>query len=297
MITSPSNLFASAGESRPAGVPKPGIYEGVPLDVYLAWDLLSRSALAEGRQSMAHLNAGRQGERAKKVTDEMLLGSALHTAILEPEIALDRTVKWTGERRAGEAWNEFRVAHAGKTILTAAMYDKLQGMVRSLRRHPGAREWFAQVERTELSAVGLVNGVMMKGRSDGLTPDAVIDLKKVACGAERSMRKAVIEYGYDLQSYVYRRVFGRERFVLITVEDTPPYDVVPYEFAPALLSLGEAEATKLLDQFKFCTERGHWPGRSDVTVPLEPPEWALTDEIDWGTSGTKTTPGDDTGPF
>jgi len=264
-----------------APIQAPGLYPEVPFEDYLRWPLLSQSTLKAGQDSMAHLKAAIDGMRTVKVTDDMLLGSALHVTFLEPELAATRVVKWEGERRAGKEWEAFKAEHAGKIILTDGNYTKLVGMVRSLRRHPEVKRWQNRIEHVELSAVGDIGGVRFKGRCDALTPDPLVDLKKVSSGDLGNFTRTVLNFGYHMQAFIYSRLFKRDRFMFITVEDAPPYDVVPYELSPAFIRHGEREVNVLIARYKWCSERNEWPGRSDDVIQLEIPEWAVpADEAD-----------------
>jgi hypothetical protein len=63
--------------------PSPGIYRGVPMHVYHAWDAVSNTRLSHLRRSPAHLQAYIAEPPADTVSQ--VVGRAAHTAILEPE--------------------------------------------------------------------------------------------------------------------------------------------------------------------------------------------------------------------
>lgn len=264
--------------------PAPGIYPDVPFEDYLRWPHISQSTLKEGRASMAHLKAAIDGERHKVATDDMILGSALHTAFLEPELAAAHIARWDGGARRGKAWEEFKAEHAGKSILTLDAHARLVGMVRKLRKHPVVREWAAKMEATEVAAVGEIEGTMMKGRCDALTADPLVDLKKVRSTDPLAINRTILAFGYHIQAYLYRRLFNRDRFMLICIEAEPPFDAVAYEMSPAYLRQGEREAVALLQRMQFCQRFGAWPGRSDEVVLMEPPEWLIGEDDDCGIS-------------
>lgn len=249
--------------------------QDVPLAEYLTWPILSQTVLKEGLASMAHLRAALDEERVKVPTDEMLLGSALHVCFLEPEAMPQRVVLWEGPRRAGKEWEAFREQHDGKVILTAGMYANLSGMVKNLRRHPFVRQWVGRIEGTEVCAVGKVAGVEMKGRVDAQTLEPLVDLKKVRSADPRIFTRQVLTFGYHIQAWVYCQLFNRQQFVLIAVEDQPPYDAVAYELSPAFLRQGERTTRALLEKYQQSVRFGVWPGRSDQVMTLEPPEWAV----------------------
>lgn len=263
-------------------LPKHGIWKCVPERVYRAWPCLSQSIIKKGRSSMAHLrDAELKGESVP--TDSMQLGSALHTAMLEPELLPSRVVRWDGGARRGKEWEAFKYAHADKIILTENSHDELIGMVRSLRQNKHVKQWQSKVEDVEVSAVGEFNGLTVKARCDALTPDPLIDLKMVRTNEPRAFANAVMQYGYHIQGALYRHIFGRSNFWLVTVERTPPHDVVVFDMSRELLDNGLKELTRLTDSYKHCAKTGVWPGRCDDIYPLELPEWAKSDlEIYFG---------------
>lgn len=261
---------------------EPGIYPDLPFDEYLKLRLMSQSVLKVGRTSMAHMRSALDGQSSLEPTDDMILGTALHTAFLEPELVLDRVAVWDGKARAGAAWEAFKAEHRGKSLLTKNAYAKMQGMTRSLRRHPVVREWVGRIEHVECSIIGDVQGVASKCRLDALTPDPIIDLKKVSDGDMRLFRHKAHEFGYFIQAYFNTALAERGRFILLTVEDDAPYDVVPYELDDEAMLHGAREATRLLDNYKRCCETNDWPGRSRTIQKIGVPEWVRQQEQSGG---------------
>lgn len=254
-------------------IPKPGIHKGVPFAEYLRWPLLSQSVLKKGTESMGHLRYAMLRETGIKPTDDMILGSALHTAFLEPEQFGDRVALWDGPRRVGAVWEQFCADNADKAILTEGMFERCKVMVEALRSHPKVAEWLHRTEAVEVSCVGEIEGVPFKGRVDALTEDPIWDLKKTGSTDDRSLATTIYTFGYHIQAYIYMRLFKRERFCLAFVEDTPYHDVRVVELSQAWLKVGEQEALELIGRYKACLRTGHWPGRSEEIDVLEPPPW------------------------
>lgn len=259
--------------------PAPGLHQNVPLVEYLGWDCWSCSTIKEGLESMAHAKASKDDEMERKVTDDMFLGSAMHCAFLEPELMPTKVICWDGGTRRGKEWDAFSAEHAGKVILTENTHAKLIGMSRSLRKHPQVRQWLSAIDATEVSAVGMLEGVLMKGRADALLPVPVIDLKKVRSGNRRSMWYTVRDFRYDIQAAIYTRLFGRTKFILLTVEDAPPYDVVPYELPAERIEAAWRETVQVLHQIRQCEKAARWPGRCDGIETLDEPTWANNSEV------------------
>lgn len=219
---------------------------------------------------MAHLRAALDAD--KTPTDAMELGSALHVAFLEPELMPERVTKWE-HRRAGADWEKFQHDNPGKIILTAKMHAALVGMVRSLRQHPEVRRWLSRIEDTEVSALDDFAGALCKARGDALTSDPLIDLKTVASGEPYKIQKQAWDLGYYIQAAVHTHLFKRDRFILLTVESSPPYDVCPWELPPSFIQAGHDEAKAIVERYLECEKHGQWPGRSQTIQKLEAPAW------------------------
>lgn len=254
---------------------EPGIHHDIPFAEYLQWPYWNQSALKQAMNSMAHVRNAMDGDRTP--TDDMNLGSALHTAFLEPDELDSRVIEWTGSARRGKEWESFREDHADKVILTEGYYANLLGMVDAMRRHPFVQRWSDRIEAVEVSFVGEVDGLMCKGRIDALTDDPLVDIKKVASADKRLVTNTVMNLGYHIQGALYRRLTGRDDFVILCVEGTAPFDVVPYRMRPDLLALGDAQLDWIIPAVKTCEESGRWPGRHefDCADELEPPSWAI----------------------
>ncbi len=253
---------------------KPGIYRAIPFEVYLRTPLMSQSVLKQARKSMKHLKCALDGQRCVKVTDDMTLGSALHTCFLEPAKALERFALWTGPRRAGKEWEAFKEQNEGKALLTPGMYENLTGMVDALRQNEHVAEWMPRQVDVECSCIGEIEGVPFKGRVDALTEDPIWDLKKVSGTDDRTIINTIHTFGYHIQGACYLHLFKRKRFCLGFVEDKPPYDVRPVQLSPTWLAIGHKEAAALIQRYKLALETDYWPGASEKMDVLEPPEWA-----------------------
>lgn len=256
------------------------IHRGIPFADYLQWPEPSQTTLKAARKSLAHYKAARDGERVIVPTDDMLLGSALHTCFLEPWDAANRIAVWPADNgpRKGKEWAEFKAENSGRIMLTEAASLNLRGMVESLRRHKTVKEWLSRIEAVEVSARGELDGVQVKARCDALSQDPLIDLKKVRDASYEAMQRAVMNFGYDIQAAMYRRMFQRERFILVCVEDEPPYDVVAYELAPSMLRRADTILGALLAKVKEAEELQQWPGQCDEIVELELPGWLVAME-------------------
>jgi len=240
----------------------------------------SQSTLKHGLSSMAHLKAAMDKERTIVPTDAMILGSCLHTCFLEPDTAKDRIAVWPESmgRRFGQKWQTFIECNQNRYIITEAASANLNGMLASLRKHKVVKAWMSRMQGVEVAAFGDIDGFRMKARCDALSDDPMFDLKKTTSCDYESVQRTIIKYGYDIQAAVYRRLFDRERFVCIFVEDEPPYDVVAYELNHQILRRADQIVKTLIVNAKECQKTGVWPGRCDEIVEMELPGWVQDQE-------------------
>jgi len=265
----------------------PGLYENIPFADYLLWPFLSQSTLKRGRDSMKHLRHALDLMRAVVPTDDMTLGSALHTAFLEPGEMPNRVVCYEGDARRGKEWTEFRAVHSGKIILTKGYYSKLFGMVQALRANAEVAKWSKRIQAVEISCVGELQGLMFKARADALTDAPLWDLKKISCTDDRTVNSTLWDYGYHIQAHIYCKLFKRDRFCLGFVEGDPPHDVRVIELSERWIKIGEQETTDLINRYKSCLRDKRWPGRFETVDVVEPPDWVaeqfgVADEITIG---------------
>ena len=258
---------------------KPGLFHRLPFPEYLAIQALSQSVLQNGRNefgSMKHLQAAINGESATKVTDNMILGQAMHTAFLEPDQAEDRIAIWTGEARKGKDWEQFKAENGGRIILTRTAADNLAGMVKALRDDDQIQKWMKAVQQVEMSCVGSIQRLPFKGRCDALMPAVIADLKMIPSVDERAVDERIWEFGYHIQGWIYTKLFNRPRYALAFVESDSPWDVRTLELSPEWLKLGEKEAIGIIEKVKFCRKKygeKPWPGRYQHIDVIKPPEW------------------------
>ncbi len=234
-------------------------------------------------------------------TENMLLGTAAHALVLEPEkFATEFAVseKFDGRTNAGKAGKAaFEASNFGKTIITQATFDKAQAMADSVLTHPIASLlvsdviaessvywWYKSMDADDDSKYK----TMVKVRPDALCRayPVIVDLKTTVDGSYTGFIKSIQNFYYHVSAAMYLEgcnqckplleEMGRmafNKFVFVCVENTAPYLTSVYELSPEYLEIG-----KLLYRRALRTLReGHeadWPGYPDEVRVIEPPGWA-----------------------
>lgn len=187
-------------------------------------------------------------------TQHMALGTALHSAILEPAKfkediavlpALDARTKLGKEQR-----DEFYTLNANKTIITPEQYESVMRMKKSVMSQVGGL--FAGV--AEVSIFGEIDGVGARCRPDMFVKEKglIIDLKKTQDASPDGFTKAIANYRYDIQAAWYIDVcesagIAIKEFIFVCVEDKEPFMVGVYTLSAEWFNLGRAEYKRALD--------------------------------------------------
>jgi hypothetical protein len=223
-------------------------------------------------------------DRVKKPpTDAMLKGTALHTAILEPDL-WDITIavpKQTFDRRtrAGkELAAEFAAESKGKIVLTPDDADEVRRMADAVRKHPAAAFLLELPGRREASYTWTdeATGLECKTRPDWHSEDRriVVDVKTAVDASRAEFCRSISNYDYHVQAAWNLDAQGGELFLSLVVENSRPYGVAVYPASEALLAAGrrriEAGMTLLAD----CWKNDSWPGYGDqIQEPIDLPGW------------------------
>lgn len=90
-------------------------------------------------------------EMAKEESSAFDTGTYFHCAILEPHRLNEECAVFTGVRRQGSAWDAFKLANAGKAILTNNDLEKAETLIKAVKESPIAMKYLLNSE-VEVSA-------------------------------------------------------------------------------------------------------------------------------------------------
>jgi len=278
--------------NRVTEAPDPGIYDGVPFEEYCAWGACHYSGLKLMGKTAAHARHAMMNPT--EPTDDMEIGTATHTAILEPTRFAEQYAKAPPcDRRTkiGRAlYAEFQDLHDGKKILADDDYQCAAGMLSSART-PGtlAERILSAPGKNERSFVWIDpdTGLPCKGRTDGMRiwerGTLVFDLKTAKSAELKAFSREVINRDYHAQASFYLDGLAtlcdvQRRFAWIVLEKTPPYLTTVREPSYGMLASGRRLYRRWLAEFKACAESGVWPGYPDRIEEIDLPSWHKEDE-------------------
>lgn len=230
-----------------------------------------------------YVNAERVREEP---TDAMQLGTAIHAAILEPDLFTSEFVvapAFNKRTKDGKAMFEaFCEENVGKQVLTPEDYqtclairdrvhlnDVTAGL---LTGGKSEQSFFARDAET---------GELIKCRFDYLSDgmEWAVDVKSTRDASPRAFAKDAANLRYDIAPAWYfdtvRQLYGQtpRNWIWLCVEKTPPYAVGLYFAKPEDIERAHAQARRDFMTIVNCRMANDWPDYATTIEPLDFPAW------------------------
>lgn len=229
-------------------------------------EYLSSSKLKTLLESPAQFKRELDNPPPPQKSSSLDLGTYVHSLCLEPHLVADEYAIFPGFRRAGDAYEQFKVLHPGKKIIAASMDNQAKRMVASIRACPPLLDLLKEGE-SELSIATEINGVKVKARFDRIfTAGAyILDIKTSRDSAGKDEFKQTIkEYEYDLSAALYAAVaeahYNKQfDFYWGVLSKTEPPESRVYKASKATMEKGLLKVYMALDIYKQCMATNVWP--------------------------------------
>lgn len=217
-------------------------------------------------------------ENPQEMSQDLLIGSAFHKLVLEPDTFEDEfMVAPSYDRRTKEgklAYNHLMERLVGVLhLVTQEQYDTICGMRDSIMMNKYARQLIKGNREQSIYFTDELTGEACKCRPDvwrlvGKDRAVIIDLKSTRSARSESFMKDIVDYHYDLQTYMYRLGVSLETgipienidFVFIPVEKKPPYLINVFQADTFILQRGEQLFRRFIGEYHDCRQTGNWYG-------------------------------------
>ena len=234
------------------------------------------------------------GELVKEVTKPMILGSAFHTYILEPDLFPVRYGVLSADIDRRTTRGKFEVQQielSGRTPLDYEMMETLINMKHALASHAEAAAlvWGGNpvYERSYIYGDD-GSGLVIKSRPDILRDNCIVDLKSCQRADQFSFSRSMVENGNHIQGAMAQDaihiVDGREDalslpVVNIAIETTAPHCIAIYFISQDAIEAGRSRYRSVLMRMKASFASGYY--RSYETKEIGLPAWYsfLDDEL------------------
>lgn len=262
------------------------IVSGMPNSVYHSMtDWLSSSALQLFMRSPAHLYCA----KPREATRAMELGTAIHTAILEPDLFASEYMLLPDvtDRRSG-VYREAVKQYGSERVLVASEIDNVKGMQQAAGMNTDwqAVRSRATLNHAELSFFGMhrPTGTPVKCRFDFLSDDwQAVDLKKTQDVRTEHLQRSVLNYNYHHQQAFYSMVFESvtgwplQSFSFLFIEERPPHSNVMVGLCEETMGLANDDLAAAMEAFAACDNQAEGIYQPATIIGL--PEWYLNREI------------------
>lgn len=194
----------------------------------------------------------------KPKTDSMVLGSLVHTLVIEPEnFERDYYLMETFNLRtqAGKLAKERAIQESnGKIIVQEEFYIKAKEIAQTLLKSDLSNLF--KNGAGEHSFFGEIDGIPCKCRPDYFlemnNQKIIIDLKTTKFGGASpdNFIKSIASFGYYIQAAFYLELLKADEFIFVAIETEPPYMMGIYELDNISLEFGLNEVKRGLEIYK-----------------------------------------------
>lgn len=262
---------------------KPGIYTADQLsnEKYHSLEGISKSGLDLIDRSPAHYKFSKFGDP----TRAMVVGSAIHAGILEPDMYAERYMVLDGiKARTAPEYKRAAKVHGGEFVLTETEGNEVSGMVNASMQNREAQELLSLPGNAEISVIAVdpETGIKVRCRFDWLTKCGhALDLKKTQDVRDDAFSRSVFNYRYHVQHAFYEDVWfwatgeKLQSFRFWAIEQKMPHSNRIFDLDHEAVQEGRRAYRKNLITLAECLEKDEWPGVSQESGIISLPPWAF----------------------
>lgn len=255
---------------------KDGIHQISNEDYHADREYISSSGLKLFPYKKDEYIARYQIAEKEEESEAMMMGTAIHTMLLEPELfeskyivtpeGLNRTYK-----KDKEIFKELtcRALEKDMTILKFEQLELIRKACLSVNKHPDASKLLKDSIK-ESSFFLEHDGLKQKVRADAIQRNIIADLKTI--DSIDNFSDNVIKFGYHFSAVMYKEIISaatksKMNFVFIVVQKKYPYTCIIRQLSEELTQLGESQYQKAKKSYREIQETGEWDLIQEVQVP------------------------------
>lgn len=233
-------------------------------DTYKSSDGISASTIKQFRISPKYWKYMSE-QPPIEPTRPMIIGSAVHCAILEPHLFNDKFVflpnldmRRTEDKKI---FSEIKSNHPQALLLSNSERDLTVPLIDSIKNNEIAMQFFNNADNEiDFYGVDEITGLKIKGRIDNLPKfgNAVVDLKTCQSSTPESFLRDIINNGHHIQAVHYLELTGRKEFVFVAVEKSEPYTCSIFALDNVFLEVARNERRMILDLIKWSFDNNYY---------------------------------------
>ena len=185
-----------------------------------------------------------------KTSPALEMGKLIHWMVLEPQKVND--IKFIdASSRATKIYKEAKQTH-GEVFLQKDR-SAAERITDAVLRNDQAVKLLNKSE-VEVPVIDILEGLPFRGKADIIQGDTIIDLKTTADLS--TFKYSADKYGYDLQAYMYLRLFKKQNFKFLVV-DKASTDIGIYGVSDEFIARGEEKFFRAVENYKYFFEAGN----------------------------------------
>ena len=268
---------------------KTGFYENISEEEYFSGNEISSSLLKDAAFMTASKVRQKMNQPKEDRKKHLDLGSALHCAVLQPEIFEKSVAILPSKRRPTKSqlnakkpsedtvelikfWNEWDEVNSDKFHITVDDSFNIENVLNSIKNNSVANDLLYEQEgRNEISGYATVDSYPVRIRMDRyLNNGDIVDIKTCAnASLDKFKYDAFRKYkwGYQIQGAFYKDVCNiieeqtkKRRFIWVCIETEPPYDIAIYELGKNLEMQGRAWYSEGFEKLNLAMNSDKWHG-------------------------------------
>ena len=177
-------------------------------------------------------------------TPALRAGKLLHWMVLEPH-KIDKLHFVDVSSKNTKVYKEALSKH-GEVYLEKEKQDA-ERLTDALLRNEEAIKLINKSE-FEVPALEMIDGFPVRGKADILKEGHIIDLK--SSQELNSFRYSADKFGYDLQAYIYKRLFKASKVTFLVI-DKGSCDIGIFEASDEFIARGEDKFKQATDLYKY----------------------------------------------
>jgi len=228
---------------------------------------ISNTLMGSFKRSPAHFKFEWENlQEDVKSKKAFLIGSALHTLVLEPKTfdnnyaiapkSLDFRTK------EGSEWTK---KHLGKTWIKYEDYKNILGMASAINSNPFFNSLkenaFTLDVETPIFWKDKITGLSCKAKPDiVINKEIIVDIKTTFNASPADFCSTFFIHDYHRQAAWYMDAIGAKEFYFVCVEKEPPYNIAIFAVSENTLENGRTEYQQILSELKERFDKDIFPG-------------------------------------
>ena len=171
-------------------------------------------------------------------------GKLFHTMVLEPHKIDDLQFVDVASKNTNKY--KFAKEQHGEVFTNKERQDA-ERLTDALLRNEAALQCLQNADY-EVPAAAMIQGIAFRAKADILQGNTIIDVKTTQDLS--TFRYSADKYGYDLQAYLYKEMFGVDNFIFLVI-DKGSCDIGLFECSEDFYNKGKQKLNEGIENYKY----------------------------------------------